>query len=101
MSAILQFLLNVLDDLSIETVEWADATEVEVVFSNNLEALARNATPASHVLQKRNDLLVSFRATERKNEEGVEVLGILLCVSHALNHTNQKLEIREGARHRE
>jgi len=101
MSAFFQLTLDMFDNFTVERIERTYASEVIIVLTHHFKPFARNSSTTGNVLQKRNDLLVSFRATERKDEEGVEVLGILLCVSHALNNTNQKLEIREGARRRE
>ena len=99
MSAIFQLRLEVGNDIAIEGFKRANAVKVEIVLAHFFQALARDASPAGHILQKRDDLLVSFRATERKNEEGVKSGGCLasaeastggrtLCFSHAAQFSN-------------
>ena len=72
MSAIRKLCRDIVDDLSIQCIERAYAAEMKVVLPYYFEALTGNATASGYILQKWNNLLVSFRATERKNEEGVK-----------------------------
>src|SRR5699024_9612995 len=71
-----QFLFNVVDDFEVEVVERAITVDVEVMLSYFHQSLAWDTAPTRYNLKKWNDLLVAFRATEGKNEEGIIITGV-------------------------
>ena len=60
------------DQRAVLLVDRADAAEQLVVMRDVEQPLARDATPAGHVLEERHDVVRTFGAAERDDDDRVE-----------------------------